>query len=162
MVPARVKTRSDPRFRAQAAARPCRLLSAVGWRDRDWGKFDDGEWDSYVASKAPRPGGTRRTAAGGMALLLAVGLSAAGYFVLHTEPVKHSVISLPIRRAAPTEVIGIRWSESDLAPAATAGRICVTDPAHGRICAAYALGEKPADALTRQLAALGLSVRSSG
>ncbi|HET7647099.1 MAG TPA: hypothetical protein VFK17_00940 [Gaiellaceae bacterium] len=62
----------------------------------------------------------------------------------------------------PADVIGIHWRTDDLAPAARAGRICVTDHERGRICAAYVVGERPADNLTRELERRGLSVRSSG
>jgi hypothetical protein len=47
-------------------------------------------------------------------------------------------------------------------PAARAGRICVTDPNHGQICASYVVGERPADTLTRRIESFGLSVASSG
>jgi hypothetical protein len=62
----------------------------------------------------------------------------------------------------PSDVIFIRWRSSDLAPAARAGQICVTDAVHGRICASYVIGEAPADTLTRQIEATGLRVESSG
>jgi len=62
----------------------------------------------------------------------------------------------------PTNVVGIRWRTIDLAPAAAAGRICVTDSQHGRTCASYVAGERPADTLSRELAARGLQVESEG
>jgi len=33
---------------------------------------------------------------------------------------------------------------------------------HGRVCASYVVGEKPADNLTRRLESLGLRVQSNG
>jgi hypothetical protein len=81
----------------------------VGWRERDWAKFDDGEVRSLLGpAHAPR------------------------------------------RRS------------SDTVPAAHSGRICVTDPQHGRMCASYVVGERPADTLTRRIESLGLRVESSG
>jgi hypothetical protein len=34
--------------------------------------------------------------------------------------------------------------------------------AHGRICASYVVGERPADTLTRRIESLGLRVESNG
>ncbi len=62
----------------------------------------------------------------------------------------------------PADLISIRWGASELAPAASAGRICVHDARHGTICASYVAGEKPADNLTRRIESLGLRVQSSG
>jgi hypothetical protein len=62
----------------------------------------------------------------------------------------------------PSKVIAIRWRTRDLAPAPSAGRICVTDPRHGRICASYVVGERPADTLTREIESRGLRVESTG
>ena len=59
-------------------------------------------------------------------------------------------------------VMVIHWHEVDLLPAVTAGRICITPRAHARVCASYGPGEKPADALTRELQRDGLDVESSG
>lgn len=63
---------------------------------------------------------------------------------------------------SPSKTLNIRWRRSDLAPAANAGRICVTSKAHGRICASYVVGERPADNLTRRIESLRLHVQSSG
>jgi hypothetical protein len=62
----------------------------------------------------------------------------------------------------PRDLVSIRWRATDLAPAATAGRICLTDQQHGRICASYVVGERPADTLTRRIESLGLRVQSNG
>lgn len=62
----------------------------------------------------------------------------------------------------PADVVAIRWRAQDLAPAPQAGRICVTTATHGRICASYVVGERPADTLTRQIEAMGLRVESNG
>jgi hypothetical protein len=64
--------------------------------------------------------------------------------------------------APPTSVVYITWRQQDLAPAPNAGRVCVTDARHGRICASYVVGERPADNLTRELERRGLRVQSSG
>jgi hypothetical protein len=106
--------------------------------------------------------------------LLALGALAFAYDHLHTtspsEPsALGSVMPFVSRPAAkpvivepPSKVIGIRWRTTDLAPAAQAGRICVTAQAHGRICASYVVGERPADTLTRRIESLGLRVESNG
>jgi hypothetical protein len=62
----------------------------------------------------------------------------------------------------PADVVGVRWRPQDLAPAANAGRICVTDTRHGQICASFVVGERPADNLTREIERRGLKVQSSG
>jgi hypothetical protein len=56
----------------------------------------------------------------------------------------------------------VRWQAADMAPASTSGRICVEPDGHAQVCASYTVGQKPADALTRRLAAAGINVQSSG
>lgn len=68
----------------------------------------------------------------------------------------------PVVPPPDSKLVLIRWRNSDLSPAASAGRICVTDQRHGRICASYVIGERPADTLTRRIESLGLHVQSSG
>ena len=134
------------------------MRAAVGWRDRDWGKFDEDEWESFLAAPAPavaaRIGRVRLVSS---LVLAAAAISGAATFVFHKTGPR---ITLPKR--ADANAVGVRWAATDLAPATTAGRICIVTPSRGRVCATFTIGEKPADALTRQLQALGLSVRSSG
>jgi hypothetical protein len=146
----------------------------VGWRDRDWAKFDDDELRTLLgpasapARRARQSTVARRTTSAGT--LLAVAVSAAAIiFVTHLHELGRpgdaaSRVLTPAPRVAapPADVVGIRWRPTDTAPAANAGRICVTDPHHGRICASYVVGERPADTLTREIERLGLHVRSSG
>jgi hypothetical protein len=136
----------------------------VGWRERDWAKFDDGEVRSLLGpAHAPR----RQVRA---VTLLAVAISAVGIvFVTHLHELGgpgHAAarVLTPEPRVVgpPTDLIRIRWSSSDTVPAAHSGRICVTDPQHGRMCASYVVGERPADTLTRRIESLGLRVESSG
>ncbi|HEY6960595.1 MAG TPA: hypothetical protein VI408_01760 [Gaiellaceae bacterium] len=125
----------------------------MGWQDRDWGKFSHDEWDDYVATKTATPRRTPRAAA---LVVAAAAISGAAMFLLHQG---HAApIRLP--QAPPANVVDVRWRDTDVAPASTAGRICLTDAPRGQICATYTVGEKPADVLTRQLNAQGLSVRS--
>jgi hypothetical protein len=72
--------------------------------------------------------------------------------------------SVPSRQTVspPADVVGVHWRPQDLAPAANAGRICVTDTRHGQICASFVVGERPADNLTREIERRGLRVQSSG
>lgn len=63
---------------------------------------------------------------------------------------------------SPGRPIEIRWRATDLAPAANAGHICVTDRVRGQICADYAVGQRPADTLTSSLQSLGLRVQPDG
>jgi hypothetical protein len=92
---------------------------------------------------------------------------------LHNTPPPAQALSSPTQAsassspgsgapAAQSKVIGIRWRTADLVPAAQAGRICVTALGHGRICASYVVGERPADTLTRRIEGLGLHVESNG
>jgi hypothetical protein len=102
--------------------------------------------------------------------LFAVAISAVGIiFVTHLHDLGgpgHAAarVLTPARGvvASPADVIRIRWSSADTVPAANAGRICVTEERHGRICASYVVGERPADTLTRRIESLGLRVESSG
>ncbi|HZU21090.1 MAG TPA: hypothetical protein VE982_07700 [Gaiellaceae bacterium] len=129
----------------------------MGWRDRDWAKFDDDEWSELVHASAParRKPRTRVTVMS-TSLVVGVAASAAATFLLHAN----HVVSLELVPATPPNVVGVEWRNVDLTPASTAGRICIPTPKERRICATYAIGEKPADALTRRLRANGLTVRS--
>lgn len=168
----------------------------MGWRDRDWAKFNDDERRAlYGGGKGglpPGAGGSGSTASPGrsnrgvsrrrqrigewtLALLVAAGVLA---FALDHARSPNSVRSLTLSPvsplstavpkvrtvtvAPPVDLVSVRWRTRDLAPAANAGRICLTDRRHGRICASYVVGERPADTLTRQIERLGLRVESSG
>ena len=139
----------------------------MGWRDRDWAKFDEGEQRALLGGRAtPRRraatlGGRR---AAGPGLLLAVAVSAVAVVLgTHLHIGTTAGNRPPTRQSSlPANVVPIRWRSFDLAPAANAGRICVTDGRHGRICASYVAGERPADTLTRQVMRLGLRVESIG
>jgi hypothetical protein len=120
----------------------------VGWRDRDWGKFDEAEWESFVGPTTPPH---RRTSQTSALVVVAAALSLAGMVFFHATRVDR------IRIHAPSNVVRINWTAADRAPASRAGRICVTN--HEKICAAYVAGERPADVLTRQLELDGFSVR---
>jgi hypothetical protein len=152
-------------------------MRRVSWRDREYARLREDERRALFGAtrSAGRP--TRRTS-GTPTLLFAVGLSSIAVLA------GHRYLRLPIHlsSAAPTQtaaspsvpsaalntpdprsrVVSIHWSRPDIAPAASAGRICVTMSEHGRVCATYVAGEKPADTLTRRLASLGLHVQSSG
>jgi hypothetical protein len=158
----------------------------VGWRDRDWARFNNDEWRAFTSAAPPTaPQARKRSSVSGKGLsqaavvsvavlaAAAVGLhkyvptSSNGGVVTHVGLPLSGVLKAPTHTRTvvvkpPADVIGIHWRTQDLAPAATAGRVCVTSAAHGRICASYAIGEKPADTLTRRLASLGLKVQSSG
>jgi hypothetical protein len=145
----------------------------VGWRERDWARFTRKEWDAYtapdqrVASTTPAGSYWRRPVGWPVALAATVSLLAfVGWDVLkapaHTAGVQLSPSPARSAPALDPSVIRIRWQNSDLAPAAAAGRICVTEATHGKICASYVVGERPADTLTRRIESLGLRVESSG
>jgi hypothetical protein len=170
----------------------------VGWRERDWAKFNDDErralfgggqrglppsdegaaYRPTSVSPAPRRRITKRRHRLGewtLAALLLLGLFAFGYDHLHPahriqsltlSPVSPLSTAVPKTKtvvvAPPSDLVSIRWRATDLAPAAAAGRICLTDSRHGRICASYVVGERPADTLTRRMEGLGLRVESSG
>jgi hypothetical protein len=166
----------------------------VGWRQRDWARFNDEERKVFygassgrrarlppsiegrehtnvlrmpLRSRRRRETGVRRPFAA--ALFVVVTALAGLSLYAATHPSSDSGVSvapnvpLPIPTPAPpTNVIGIHWSAADLAPAPNAGRICVTSDIHGRICASYVVGERPADTLTRRVESLGLRVQSDG
>ena len=60
-----------------------------------------------------------------------------------------------------TNVVRLYWRPDELRPAPSAGHICVTDATHGRICASFAAGERPADGLTHEIERRGLRVHGS-
>ena len=136
----------------------------MGWRDRDWAKFDEDEWSSLVRAPAPRPKRARprvATATASTSLFVAVAVSGVLALAIHLA---HGN-ALPVGPAPPVpkkRVVVVHWREADVLPAATAGRICITPRGRGRVCASYARGEKPADVLTRELRLFGLDVLSSG
>jgi hypothetical protein len=153
----------------------------MGWRERDYARFTKQEWNAYTGHSAPDPSRRARSLSSrkqpvGTSLLAAVAISAIATVLFgwgHIPSFLHSpalhinspaLVATPHGPAPParSKVIGIRWRTMDLAPAAQAGRICVTDPSHGRICASYVVGERPADTLTRRIESLGLSVESNG
>lgn len=156
----------------------------MSWRDRDYARLTGDERRALFGSSAPsnnsrarsNPAGYRRRRRSSPTLLLAVAISAAAAVAGHrylriplhlphpaTEPQATSAIPSPTSAPeARSKMVSIHWRRSDIAPAATAGRICVTMTQHGRVCATYVAGEKPADTLTRRLTSLGLQVHSSG
>jgi hypothetical protein len=153
----------------------------VGWRERDYARFTKQEWNAYTghsargSSNSVHRSSSRRQPVG-LSLLVAVAVSVAATVFFGrshlttllnapaTDISSPAFSSTPGVPAAPasSKLIAIRWRTTDLAPAAQAGRICVTDPRHGRICASYVLGERPADTLTRRIQSLGLRVQSNG
>lgn len=184
----------------------------MGWRDRDYAKFndderrallgrggrglppsDEGRAPTALASRpAPRVSRGRSRGLTSPTVLLAALVSlGALIFVGSTKNVSpiHDFVTWPIRThhmaphvvappasqaatgshapseqvvAPPADVVGVHWRTQDLAPARNAGRICVTDPRHGQICASFVVGERPADNLTREIERRGFRVQSSG
>jgi hypothetical protein len=165
-------------------------MRIMGWRERDWAKFTDEERAALYgggrgsslppsaegAAHYPQPipptrrpkGISRRRQRIGEGIFL--GLTVLGaltfaYDHIHHDPARLITLqpALPlVTPQPPANVIAIRWRASDLAPAPEAGRVCVKDVRHGRICASYVIGEAPADTLTRQIEAMGLHVESDG
>jgi hypothetical protein len=134
----------------------------MGWRERDWARFDDDEQRALLGAPS-RVGGRIRTSNavdGGVALAVAVS-AVAMLLTGRVHLTGHLRGPAPAARVTPSDVVAIRWRPTDLQRAPNAGRICVTDARHGRLCASYVAGERPADTLARRLAALGLRVRSS-
>jgi hypothetical protein len=179
----------------------------MGWRDRDYAKFNENERRALLGSgRGPgralppsdeglthrghaisvpsrrRSSARRSKGRTNPAVLLAAAVSlAAATFLGYVKnvPVIHDLLTSPVQShvSAPhvtaplaTNIVAppasttvfIHWSAQDIAPAANAGRVCVTPAGHGRICASYVVGERPADNLTRELERRGLSVQSSG
>ncbi len=154
----------------------------MGWRERDYARFTRKEWHDYTgrgetasrgSSSSPKSSSFLRQPVG-WPLMAAVSISVVASVVFGWGHIT-SLVGGPTSTAqslanpAPgllpvvgSKVIGIRWRTTDLAPATQAGRICVTATEHGRICASYVVGERPADTLTRRIESLGLRVESSG
>jgi hypothetical protein len=145
----------------------------VGWRDRDWAKFTDDEWNRIVGTRRADPIRSTTTVAGTPAVAPAgrspqastITLFAAALSLLATilGMLVHfrTVIHLPAKSPAPANLVNVHWRASDLSPATTPGQICVATSTLGRVCASYSAGERPADALDARLRAAGATVRSS-
>jgi hypothetical protein len=58
-----------------------------------------------------------------------------------------------------SDLVRLRWRPDELVPAKSAGRICVSDAAHGRICASFSPGERPSLALTHAVERRGMFIR---
>jgi len=59
----------------------------------------------------------------------------------------------------PNDVVEVRVQAREHQPAAARGHICLTDSAHGTICAAFAAGERPVDSLLQAIESRGLRPR---
>ena len=98
-------------------------------------------------------------------LLFTLALGAAVYASTHWSRVSvgraDSVKpAFPIANRADANTVPLRWRSTELGPARSAGHICVTDAHHGKICATFVAGERPADALTREIERRGWHVQS--
>jgi len=60
--------------------------------------------------------------------------------------------------AAPraADVVALRFRARERRPATSPGHVCVTDAVHGRICASFSAGERPAASLVRAIERRGL------
>jgi hypothetical protein len=143
----------------------------VGWRDRDYGKFTDEEWKRFLGSGSTSSG--RPACRGAMPALESRPASTSYWNQNISARFAAVLISLvasiglwshraELRPSSPPEppALSIRWSATDLAVAPRPGRICVTSGTNGRVCATYGAGDRPADALRRRLALLGVAVQS--
>jgi hypothetical protein len=124
----------------------------MSWRERDWARLNDDERSRLFS------GGTVRRRPVTTPLFVAVLVSLAA------TAIGTGRLRIPIRRAASdsSNVVRVHWRATDIVAAPTAGRICFTDTRHGRMCASYAAGQRPADALTQELERRGLEVKTTG
>ncbi len=69
-----------------------------------------------------------------------------------------SVCAAWIGAAVPgsSDVVSVRVRPGEHLPATRRGHICLTDAAHGTICAAFAAGERPVDSLVKAIERRGL------
>jgi hypothetical protein len=63
--------------------------------------------------------------------------------------------------AAPraTDVVTLRFRARERQPATSPGHLCVTDAVHGRICASFSAGERPAASLVQAIESRGLRAK---
>jgi hypothetical protein len=124
----------------------------MSWRERDWARLNDDERSRLFS------GGTVRRRPVTTPLFVAVLVSLAA------TAIGTGRLRIPIRRAASdsSNVVRVHWRATDIVAAPTAGRICFTYTRHGRMCASYAAGQRPADALTQELERRGLEVKTTG
>jgi|SRR5579871_914489 len=119
------------------------------------------EREALIGTSKVRNHVGRNTGAG---VLLAAAIAAIALIASNTIHLSPSSDQPPPGAVAlqPQNVLRVQWQRTQLAPAATAGRICITPPRHTQVCASYTIGEKPADALTRELQVVGIQVQSAG
>ncbi|MFL5953843.1 MAG: hypothetical protein ACJ76I_07020 [Gaiellaceae bacterium] len=152
----------------------------MGWRERDWAKFTDDERDALfgggIGGGIETSVRRKRRHSTVMVVVLVVAAVVAGAAAerVHAIDRLRSVdLSAALSHVKPghgTPVLGlphsdrstlrIRWRAEDLAAASRPGRICVREPRHGRICASYTAGARPAETLTRRIEQLGLRVQT--
>jgi hypothetical protein len=147
----------------------------MSWRDRDWAKLNDDERRRFFGASSydlappagPRSRVRRRFQRSlELVLVFALVVGTTVYVATHWSHTSSGGAvgtlrpAFPIVNGADAKDIPIRWSSTDLAPAQNAGRICVTDARHGKICASYVVGERPADTLTREIERRGLHVQN--
>jgi hypothetical protein len=98
--------------------------------------------------------------AGGVALGLAL-IATVAFVVGHLGLTsRHAGVDEAAAQAKP-DVVRLRWRPDELRPAPSAGHICVTDATHGRICASFVAGERPADGLKHEIERRGLVVHGT-
>ena len=147
----------------------------MGLEDRDW--YRAASKRSYWREANRSVAGGRRSSTSrsvGVAALASLAILVVGVAVERTTSYNpFAVVIHQSRDAPPVQVppshkapaddatVRVRWRATDLARAATRGRICLNNSLRGRVCAAFVEGERPADSLARKLRALGVRVESA-
>jgi hypothetical protein len=131
--------------------------------------------DSQVGSRsrfAARERHRRRTL--GLSILVVVGTGflialvhrnplpparAQGFETAVLEPTGSTDIPVGVPVLSPGGTLRIIWRPGDEAPATHAGVLCVTADGPGHVCVSYAVGERPAELLTREIERRGYHVK---
>jgi len=99
-----------------------------------------------------------RLRAAGLAVLCVALIGVVAFAVGHVGlSSRHAGVDEAAALPSP-DLVRLRWRPDELRPAPSAGRICVSDAAHGRICASFVAGERPAVGLTHEIERRGLFV----
>lgn len=73
----------------------------------------------------------------------------------------HQGVDDAVAATRSADVVRWHWTADQLRSAPSGGHICVTDATHGRICASFVAGERPAIVLTHEIERRGLAAIGS-
>lgn len=111
-----------------------------------------GRWGTVLTRRLALAG----SIAASLLILGAVWLGAGGRVGLSNN---HDPAAPAAAAPRPADVVALRFRARERRPATSPGHLCVTDAVHGRICASFTTGERPADSLVQAIERRGLRAK---